>query len=244
MMTTNRAEAIVQDAALEIRFGPVDMAQVRLRTIDPGVIVDELTGKVATAPRFFQRAAVSLDLSGLPGLPDTAGLRAVIDAVRRAGMLPVGLIHGDPATEALALSVDMPLLTSFRTTGKPAPVVQPAPAPAPEPVSPLIHTQAVRSGQRLYARQRDLIVMATVGAGAEIMADNCVHVYGQLRGRVMAGVRGDTAARVFCQHFNAELVSIAGVFRVFETVPQDLAGQPVQAWLDGDNLRFARIGDP
>ena len=242
-MTTNRAEAIAQEAALDVRFGPVDMAQVRLRTTDPGTIVDELTGKVATAPRFFQRAAVSLDLSGLPALPDAAGLRAVIEAVRRSGMLPAGLIHGDPATEALALAVSMPLLTPFRATNKPIPVTQPAPAPEPGPVAPLIHSQAVRSGQRLYARRSDLIVMATVGAGAEIMADSCVHVYGQLRGRVMAGVRGDTAARVFCQHFNAELVSIAGVFRLFETVPQELAGQPVQAWLDGDDLRFARIGD-
>ncbi len=242
-MMTHRAEATAQEAALEIRFGPVDMAQVRLRTTDPGTIVDELTGKVATAPRFFKRAAVSLDLSGLPSLPDAAVLRGVIEAVRRAGMLPVGLIHGDPATETLAIAVDMPLLTSFRASNKAAPVVQPTPAPAPEPAAPLIHTQAVRSGQRLYARQRDLIVMATVGAGAELMADGCVHVYGQLRGRVMAGARGDTTARVFCQHFNPELVSIAGVFRVFETVPPELAGQPVQAWLDGDNLRFARIGD-
>ena len=242
-MMTNRAEAIAQDATLEIRFGPVDMAQVRLRTTDPGSIVDELTGKVATAPKFFKRAAVSLDLSGLPSLPDAAGLRGVIEAVRRAGMLPVGLIHGDPATEALAQAVDMPVLTSFRAAAKAAPVVQAPPAPAPEPVPPLIHTQPVRSGQRLYARRSDLIVMATVGAGAELMADSCVHVYGQLRGRVMAGVRGDTSARVFCHHFNAELVSIAGVFRVFETVPPELAGQPVQAWLDGDNLRFARIGD-
>ena len=241
---TNRAEVIAQDAALEIRFGPVDMAQVRLRTTDPGTIVDELTGKVATAPKFFQHAAVCLDLSGLDNPPDAAELRGVTDAVRRAGMRPVGLVSGGGATEALGAAANMPLLTPFRPTNKPAPVVQPAAAVAePVPESPLIHCQAVRSGQRLYARHRDLIVIATVGAGAELIADGCVHVYGQLRGRVMAGARGDTAARLFCQHFNPELVSIAGVFRVFETVPPELAGQPVQAWLDGDNLRFARIGD-
>jgi septum site-determining protein MinC len=74
------------------------------------------------------------------------------------------------------------------------------------------------------------------------MADGCVHVYGALRGRAMAGTRGDTTARVFCQEFHAELVSIAGVFRVFETIPPELEGRPVQAWLDGEDLRFARIG--
>ena len=65
---------------------------------------------------------------------------------------------------------------------------------------------------------------------------------GPLRGRAMAGARGEITARVFCQEFSAELVSIAGVFRVFETIPPELAGKPVQAWLDGDDLRFARIG--
>jgi septum site-determining protein MinC len=95
----------------------------------------------------------------------------------------------------------------------------------------------------VYARNRDLIVTANVAAGAEAMADGCVHIYGSLRGRVMAGVHGDTEARVFCHVFNAELVSIAGVFRVFETIPPELAGMPVQAWLAGEDLRFARIGE-
>jgi septum site-determining protein MinC len=236
------AEFTNQDAALEIRFGPVDMAQVRIRSTDPGTIVDELTGRVATAPKFFQRTAVCLDLSELDHEPDAAELRGVLEAVRRAGMLPVGLVNGTAATDALARELDMPVLAQFRATGKTPPVVHAAPAAEPEPdASPLIHTQAVRSGQRLYARRRDLIVMAPVGAGAELMADGCAHVYGALRGRVMAGARGDTRARVFCQEFHAELVSIAGVFRVFETLPPELAGQPVHVWLDGDALRFARL---
>jgi len=238
------AETTNQGAALEIRFGPVDMAQVRIRSTDPGIIVDELTGRVATAPKFFQRTAVCLDLSELGHEPDVAELRGVVEAVRRAGMLPVGLVNGTAATDTLARELDMPVLAQFRATGKTPPVVHAAPVTEPEAdLSPLIHTQAVRSGQRLYARRRDLIVMAPVGAGAELMADGCAHVYGALRGRVMAGARGDTRARVFCQAFHAELVSIAGVFRVFETIPADLAGKPVHAWLDGDALRFARLGE-
>jgi septum site-determining protein MinC len=94
----------------------------------------------------------------------------------------------------------------------------------------------------VYARNRDLVVTTTVGAGAEVIADGCVHVYGALRGRAVAGGRGDVSARVFVHEFHAELVSIAGVFRVFETIPTELAGKPVQAWLAGDDLRFARIG--
>ena len=100
----------------------------------------------------------------------------------------------------------------------------------------------MRSGQRLYARDRDLIITASVGPAAEVLADGCVHIYGALRGRAMAGVRGDAAARVFAREFHAELVGVAGVFKVFEQLPADLAGQPVQALLDGEELRFARLG--
>ena len=117
----------------------------------------------------------------------------------------------------------------------------PAPAPAPPSLPALIHTQPVRSGQRLYARERDLIITATVGAGAEVMADGCVHIYGALRGRAMAGVRGDTGARVFVQEFAAELIAVAGVFRIFEQLPKDLAGHPVQALLAGEELRLVRL---
>ncbi|MGH8258414.1 MAG: septum site-determining protein MinC [Steroidobacteraceae bacterium] len=245
-----------EDIALEIRFGPLDLAQVRLRTLDPGAIVDELTGRVATAPRFFDRTAVGLDLSQLEREPATEELRSVVEAIRRAGMLPIGLVNGPEYVAALSRALDLPVLAQFRSPNKPPPVLQAVPAQAvpvtetetaaqalPEPEPPaLMHHQPVRSGQRVYARHRDLVITATVGAGAEVMADGCVHVYGALRGRAMAGAHGDTSARVFCQEFRAELVSVAGVFRVFETLPEALAGRPVQAWLEENDLRIAPIG--
>jgi len=171
-------------------------------------------------------------------------------------MLAIGLASGTAGVEELARALDVPVLTPFRPQGKPIQVVKTAeatkvaqPAPPAQPAQPaestapaLMHHQPVRSGQRIYARHRDLIVTATVGAGAEVMADGCVHIYGSLRGRAMAGVLGDVTTRVFCQEFHAELVSIAGVFRVFETIPAELAGKPVQAWLSGDDLHFAPIG--
>lgn len=229
-----------QTAAIEIRFGQVGLAQARLHTIDPGAILDELTGRVAAAPHFFERTAVCVDLSALAEEPGTTAVRAVFDAIRRAGMIVVGLAHGTSGVEALARELELPVLTQFRPQSKPVPVVQAAPA---EPALPtLMQHQPVRSGQRVYARNRDLIVTASVGAGAEVIADGCVHVYGALRGRAVAGTRGEVTARVFCQEFHAELVSIAGVFRVFEIIPAEFAGKPIQAWLDGDDLRFSSIG--
>jgi len=235
-----------EELALEIRFGPLDLAQVRVRDINPGVILDELTGRVATAPRFFDRAAVALDLSLLEKPPAAAEVRAALEAVRRAGMLPIGLTSGAPFVDELARTLELPVLAQFRAPSKPPPVLQAAqpepPPPQPEFGRALLQSSPVRSGQRVYARHRDLVVTGSVGAGAEVMADGCVHVYGPLRGRALAGAQGEISARVFCQEFYAELVSIAGVFRVFETIPQDLAGHSVQAWLDGSDLRLARIG--
>jgi septum site-determining protein MinC len=241
----NKPADAPREHAVDIRFGQVGLVQLRLHTIDPGSILDELTGRTATAPHFFERTAVCLDLSALAKPPSLEEIRAVIEIVRRAGMLSVGLAQGGASVQALANELEMPVFTHIRAPNKPVPVVPVAQAaPAPEPALPaLMQHQPVRSGQRVYARSRDLIVTATVAAGAEVMADGCVHIYGPLRGRVMAGVHGDTEARVFCQAFNAELVSIAGVFRVFETIPAELAGVPVQAWLAGEDLRLARIGE-
>jgi septum site-determining protein MinC len=235
---------------IDIRYSEVGLVQVRIRTTDPRAILNELAGRVAAAPHFFRRIGVCLDLSALEKTPEVAEIQAVIEAVRRVGMLSVGLAGDLIELETVASALNLPILSSFRTPTRPAPVLEPEqpapttpePAPADSNVSTLIHNQPVRSGQRIYARNRDLIVNAGVAAGAEVMADGCLHIYGPLRGRAMAGARGDPAARVFCQEFDSELVSIAGVFRVFETIPAELAGMPVQAWLAGEDLHFAPIG--
>jgi septum site-determining protein MinC len=243
----NTTAAAVLTTALDIRYGQVGLLQLKLRSTDPGAILDELTGKVATAPQFFKQTAICLDVGELEGEPGVSEMRGVIDAVRRCGMLVVGFAEG-PASTTLARAMSLPVIAGFRPQNvtAPAPVAavpSPAPpaAPAPQPLPALIHAQPVRSGQRIYARDRDLIITAGVGAAAEVMADGCVHVYGALRGRAMAGVRGDTAARVFTHEFHAELVAVAGVFKVFEKLPADLAGRPVQALLAGEELRFARL---
>lgn len=221
--------------------------QLRIRTTDTGALLDELTGRMNTAPRFFQRTAVCIDLSDLEKAPETQEIKAILEAVRRAGMLAVGLASASAEIEALANAVNLPILSSFRpasysVAAEPVQRVAAEPAIAELDTAAMIQQQTVRSGQRIYARNRDLVITAGVGAGAEVIADGCVHIYGTLRGRAMAGARGQLNARVFCQEFRAELISIAGVFRVFETIPTDLAGKPVQAWLDGEDLLFAPVG--
>jgi septum site-determining protein MinC len=259
--------------ALDLRFGQVGLLQLRLRTVEAAAVRDELVGRIASAPQFFVNTAVCLDLSALPPGVDPAELVAVIEAIRAAGLLTVGVADTVPEPAVAAAALGLPVLGGFRQLSRPPgqtlpkptreiapraeyaaptaaePAAEPAPvavvaplASAAPPVGALVHNQPIRSGQRIYGRDRDVVVLGTVGAGAEVMADGCVHVYGSLRGRVLAGVRGDTAARVFCLDFRAELVAINGIFRVFETLPPELQGQPVMAWLDGEELRFARLG--
>src|SRR5687768_15077622 len=148
----NKAAAAARDTACEIRFGQVGLAQVRLRTIDAGAIHDEIAARLATAPQMFERTAVCLDLSALEKEPDAAEVRAVLEAIRRAGMLPVGLAHGTSVVDTLARALELPVLTQFRPQVRSAPVaVEPKKPVAIEPaefVNPtLMHHQPVRSGQ-------------------------------------------------------------------------------------------------
>lgn len=106
----------------------------------------------------------------------------------------------------------------------------------------LIQVTPVRSGQQVYADNRDLTVLSTVGAGAEVIADGSVHIYGALRGRALAGAQGNENARIFCREFHAELVSIAGHYKVLEDIPKDLHGKAVQVWLDNEQLNIAALG--
>ncbi|MGH2843347.1 MAG: septum site-determining protein MinC, partial [Solirubrobacteraceae bacterium] len=233
------SDRLQPQAVVDIRYGQVGLVQVRVNTTEPGAILDDLTGRVATAPHFFRRTGVCLDLSSLERVPEVAQVQGVIDALRRAGMLAVG-VSGDPdALAVVSAALALPVLTSFRSPARQVPVVQPAvlstglsAAPIAEAAVPsrlsaaaaaasvlgvesgasesalpaLIHGRTVRSGQRLYGRNRDLIVTASVGAGAEVVADGCVHIYGALRGRALAGAHGQLGARVFCHEFYAELV--------------------------------------
>jgi len=244
----------------EVKFGQVGIANLKLKRLDPDGLAAELRDKVAAAEKLFLRAPVVLDLSHLPALPDLDTVRDLLARIRTAGMLPVGLSYGTSENEQLAQALGLPVFAKFRAAYEragdaeaPARATPPPPsrAPAPERPTPppppsasavgLLHDKPVRSGQQVYARGRDLVLTALVGNGAEVIADGSIHVYGALRGRALAGAQGDESARIFCQEFHAELVSIAGQYRVFEDIPADLRGQPVQAWLEGDKLLLKKL---
>jgi septum site-determining protein MinC len=249
----------------EIKFGQVGIANLKLKRLDAEALATELHDKVESAATLFARAPVVLDLSHLPTLPDLETVRDLLARIRQSGMLPVGLSYGTSENDQLAQALGVPVIAKFRAAYERAPAgsadaalstrdtpVPPSRESVPVEPSPpvpavtgatvgMLHDKPVRSGQQLYARGRDLTLTTLVGNGAEVIADGSIHVYGALRGRALAGAQGDTTARIYCQEFHAELVSIAGQYRVFEDIPKDLRGQRVQAWLEGDKLLLKKM---
>ena len=249
------------EQAGELKIGQVGIANLRVRTLDVERLAGEMRDRVSRAPKLFARAAVIVDFGGLAATPDPATVRALLAALRDAGVLPVALAYGSSDNEKLAVEVGLPLLAKFRAqyeaaagTAEPAPAAPatapapsravPAPAPAPAARTPspgMIQAVPVRSGQQVYAEHRDLTVLAQVGAGAEVIADGSIHIYGPLRGRALAGAQGNDKARIFCRAFHAELVAVAGHYKVLEDIPKDLHGKAVQVWLDNEELKIAAL---
>ncbi|RZA21038.1 MAG: septum site-determining protein MinC [Lysobacteraceae bacterium] len=246
----------------ELKFGQVGIANLRVRTLDVAQLAAEMRDRVQRAPNLFARAAVVLDFGGLNRTPSIDEARALVDGLREAGVLPVALAYGTKEVEALSEQLGLPLLAKFRAQYERADGDAAAPAPAPEPVRAkaapepapatrkpaastagpgLIQRTPVRSGQQVYADNRDLTVLSAVGAGAEAIADGSIHIYGALRGRALAGAQGNEDARIFCREFHAELVAVAGHYKVLEDIPKELRGKAVQVWLEQGQLKLAAL---
>ena len=245
----------------ELKFGQVGIANLRVRNLDPAQLAAEMQERVQRAPNLFARAAVVLDFGGLSKVPTLEEARALVDGLRDAGVLPVALAYGTKEIEALSQQIGLPLLAKFRAqyepatpqaaapvapaAAEPAPAAKAAPASAPAKQAAagpgLMQTTPVRSGQPVYAENRDLTVLSAVGAGAEAIADGSIHIYGALRGRALAGAQGNEEARIFCREFHAELVAVAGHYKVLEDIPAELRGKPVQVWLEKGQLKLAAL---
>jgi septum site-determining protein MinC len=255
------SKAVSYEQCGEVKFGQVGIATLRIQTLDINTLCQEMRERVERAPKLFGNAAVILDFSNLPKCPDVETCESLIDGLRASGVHPVAIAYGTSAIEQLAIQVGLPVLAKFRVdyerdSDAPAPAKAPAPAPAPAPAAAaalpvsaapaahepgMLQTQPLRSGQQVYAANRDLTVCAMVGAGAEAIADGSIHIYGPLRGRALAGASGNAQARIFCREFNAELVAIAGTYKVLEEVPRHLIGKAVQIWLENDSLRIEEL---
>jgi septum site-determining protein MinC len=232
---------------LEIKISTVVAVAAILHRSDPAALraaLQQMTGGVAD---YFDGEFAVLDVGALnakAGPPDWPALVALFKSQR---LNPVAVRNAPPDWEAgireHGLSVDV--VARPRAHEEAAPASEPPPQPAataPAPRRTLIVDTPVRGGQRVYARDADLVVTAVVNNGAEIIADGNIHVYAPLRGRALAGASGDAGARIFALGMEAELVSIAGIYRMFEDgVPAAATGRPAQVRLNGNRIEVEPI---
>jgi septum site-determining protein MinC len=232
----------------EIKSADLSLVALLLKTTDMAEVSRALKQQLAESPGFFDHDPVVIDISALSLMDDeTIDFKSLIAVLREHALVPLAIKgasarlldlakgHGLVDASDARIRRSMPLAEPQT----PPPVVQVAPAPTP--VGAMRIDKPLRSGQQIYAKGRDLIVMGMVNAGAEVIADGHIHVYGALRGKAIAGARGNPEAQIFAQVMEPELISIAGVYRTSENpLPKDVMGQPAQVSLqsgpDGDKL--------
>ncbi len=211
-----------------------------LRLIDPEApgFFSQLSAKLDQAPNFYANAPVILDLDGLAS-ERSFHLPGLVRRLRSLNLVPVG-VHGGTATQQeAAATAGLPVLPAGRSTRFEPPRAEAAAAPPPAPKPSLVIPEPVRSGRQIYAEGTSLVVLAPVSPGAEVVADGDIHVHGPLRGRAIAGLKGERGARIVCGALEAEMVSIAGRYRVNEDFDPDVAKKPVHISLVGDALTIA-----
>lgn len=251
----------------EIKSANLPLVALILKTTHLETLLADWDRQYGDMPDFFDQDPLVLDLSHVAG-DDTTPIdfKKLLKLLRDHRVCPVAVKGGSDAQMKAALKAGLvaaPDLVLAKAPKPPAPVASPAPEqqaaaqPAPEPVAPpevvagpplpaMVIDKPLRSGQQVYARGRDLVVLAMVNPGAEVIADGHVHVYAPLRGKAIAGARGNTEARIFALAMEPELISIAGVYRTSDVpLGPDVAGKPAMVRLstgpDGDKLVMEAI---
>lgn len=250
MTTPSIKKATRNAAALKVRM--VSLTVLELYSSDLGDLNQQLRDKAHQAPAFFRNAPVMLDFANINQEVDIDWLDSANRLLTGNNFAPVGITGAPTSLEYAARAQGIAIWPSSGTERPPPEPRQPEPEPEPErtqtvaapptiqPLTKVIH-QPVRSGQKIYAQGGDLIVLASVNTGAEILADGHIHVYGTLRGRALAGVQGDEKARIFCHDLQADLVAIAGLYMINDELPADKRKTAVQIFLDQEQLHIESL---
>jgi len=262
--------AIASEAPLstcyDIKSADLSLLALVLKTTDIQAISQALIRQLAESPGFFDQDPVIIDVSFLNLAENGAQieLTALLPLLREQGLLPLaikgaqgallsqakdlGLVDASDARIRRSVPLAEPVQATPASERVLAPVEPPAAPPVTAPIAmgPMVIDKPLRSGQQVYAKGRDLIVLAMVNAGAEVIADGNIHIYATLRGKAIAGARGNAQARIFAQAMEPELISIAGIYRTSENaLPKDVLGQAAQVCLhsgpEGDKLLISPL---
>jgi septum site-determining protein MinC len=244
----------VNTSCLELKSAALTLMALVLKTTDLAQLAEELSQRASAMPGLFDDEPVVVDLSFVREAEDPIDFDLLVVLLMQHGMQPVAVRGGSAEQMAAALAsglLEAPEGARPALREVPAPEiverivekiveVQLAPLPA---LAPLIIDKPLRSGQQVYAQGRDLIVLALVSFGAEVIADGHIHIYAPLRGRAHAGKSGNTEARIFCHCMEAQVLAIAGVFRTTDVpLPDGVVGHAAMVRLDGEQLAVERLG--
>jgi septum site-determining protein MinC len=240
--------------AFDLKGTMAPLTVLRLRATDIALVERQLRVKIAQLPQLFIDAPVLLDLGALGDAAGALPLAELVQVLRLCKLVPVAVSNVPDELRAAAIAAGLGILQpqAGPRAGERAVAEGPLPAVEAPPVAPsttaaavhggpVVVTQPVRSGQVVYAQNNDLVVLAPVNPGAQVIADGHVHIYAPLRGRAVAGAQGLLGARIFCQKLEAELVAIAGAYIMPDEIPADRRGKPAQIYLDGGECRIAGL---
>ena len=227
--------------AFEIRGKVAPCTLFRPLTPHLEELLEDIEKRLSQTPEFFRNMAVILDLGALGELRESIDLHSMIRTLREKGLMPVGIQGGNAYHDKLAANLNLGIFPVGKQVKQRIPVEEPEPRNQCTQKQAMLVEKPVRSGQQVYAKGRDLIVLASVGTGAEVIADGNVHIYAALRGRALAGVMGNENARIFCKELRADLISVAGYYQVSADMPEDLLGCQVQIRLSGQQLLFEKL---
>ncbi|MDF2042003.1 MULTISPECIES: septum site-determining protein MinC [unclassified Pantoea] len=231
---------------IEFKGSSFTLSVVHLHHHDPAVIRKALQDKIDQAPDFLKNAPVVLNVATLSA---DVNWKQLQQAILATGLRIVG-VSGckNDALKRMISRAGLPVLAEGKESRPRAEA--PPPVPVPEPLPVVTETVAtktrivntpVRSGQQIYARDADLIITSSVSAGAELVADGNIHIYGIMRGRALAGASGDRNCQIFCTNLAAELVSIAGEYWIMDQIPQEFFGKAARLCLQDGALTIQTL---
>ena len=238
----------------ELKGTMASFTVLRLKSTDLELVEEQLRLKTAQLPSLFLDAPVLIDLAPLGDEAASLPLADVARLVRACQMVPVAVAHIPDHLRPAAIDAGLgiwrgPISTRVRAGAEPTAAIPrttapdsahgtPAPALPSQHAGPVVVTTPVRGGQVIYAQNNDLVILAPVNPGAQVIADGHLHIYAPMRGRGVAGAQGLPGARIFCQKLEAELLAISGAYLMAEEIPAPMRGRAVQVYLEGGECRL------